>query len=133
MRILKMAAISSAIFLVFSHHAYADHPKCGKTPIVANEMERIDLEGKASALSKVISEASLSGKIEITKTDVFQNYSDAGYSRATSFLQYQYCVLIMDDTELSTEKKMDLLGKANAVWMTPPKKNSCSGGSSVCG
>lgn len=121
MHILKFLLLGGAA-VTYGAPVLASHPTCGDPPIVANTTEKLDLEGRASALTKYVADANLASRIERTKSDVFEKYPEGGYTRATSFLQYQVCVLIMDDRSMTTPQKLDALEKANRSWTTPPKK-----------
>ena len=117
---LMVAALCSGWWMsAFS----ATSGQCGDAPIVADTTMRADLNGRAQALSRHILDADLDGRIETTKTDVFEKYGDPqGYARARDYVQYQVCLVVMDSRTLTDDQKIDKITSTAAVWLSPPKK-----------
>lgn len=80
--------------------------KCGQPPRIENESLKGELTGKARLLSGFLGKAELGGAVEMTKRDVFQKYPNADKARTNAFLFYVACVLVMDDSKMTTIQKL---------------------------
>jgi hypothetical protein len=83
----------------------ADHTLCGNPPPVENVEEKDELDGKVDFFKRFIGTAELKGKISQTKTEIFSKYRNKD-ERSLAYMQYQMCIIIMDDTTLTTSEKL---------------------------
>ena len=103
---------------VFAMGAHAQ--VCGDPPPVANEQVKADLIGKASLLSRYFGSAELGGKIDASRTEIFSKYPPG--ERSEAYFQYQICILLMQDTKMSTSEKIkELLGTRDRFRQPPAK------------
>jgi len=84
-----------------------DTSACGDPPIMADEQLKGDIEGRVQALSRFLGDARLSGQLERNRRDIFDRYGDADQARTNAYLLYQFCLVIMSDTEMSTREKIN--------------------------
>lgn len=108
--------IVSLLFAV-SCHAAAD--SCGQPPMVNDEKIEGTVEGKAKLLAQWIGDASLSGKIQAERKDIFSKTPESLKHRADAYLQYQVCIILMDDKKLSTNEKIDQLIRVRQSFQVP--------------
>lgn len=99
---------------------------CGEAPANVDTHIIADVQGKAGLLSKYVGDASLSGKIDSTRQDIYSKYPDANAAHADAYLQYQVCVVIEQDSNMSTVDKVNLLRATRSDFSKPVKKNSPS-------
>jgi hypothetical protein len=101
----------------------ADSAQCGDPPTNIDTNIKADVNGKAGLLSKYIGDVSLSGKIDSTRQDIYEKYKDSSAAHADAYLQYQICILIMDDSKMSTDEKIQtLINARNKFGKPPPSK-----------
>ena len=91
------------------------HTICGDPPPVADETIRAGVEGEAQILSRYIGDAGLEGEILKVRKEIFSKYRDED-ERSQAYLEYQVCVLIMDDTQMTTREKIDELARAKRAF-----------------
>jgi len=91
-----------------SHFAIAQVAVCGDPPPVANEELKGEIEGKAQFLSRFLGDASLAGRIETSRQEIFSQYPDQD-ERSDAYFEYMFCVLIMNDQDMTTKQKIDEL------------------------
>ncbi|MHC1713701.1 MAG: hypothetical protein AB9872_16270 [Solidesulfovibrio sp.] len=84
---------------------------CGSMPENVDSNLKGIISGKAQVLSKFLSDAQISGNIELTKKDIFSKYPNADRTRTKAILLYMYCEQLKNDGTLTTEKKMEWLFK----------------------
>jgi tetratricopeptide (TPR) repeat protein len=84
---------------------------CGDPPPVANEELKADITTKVKLLLRFIGDASLSGSIEKARKEIFSKYPDALMAYSNAFFLYQFCIVLMSDTKLSTKEKIGELTK----------------------
>jgi hypothetical protein len=109
------AGYCSAVFAIGAHAQ-----GCGDPPPVANEQVKADLTGKANLLSKYIGNAELGGKIDASRTEIFSKYPP--HERSEAYFEYQICILLMQDTKMSTPDKIQTLRDINVRFQQPPTK-----------
>jgi len=117
---------SFGFFLIVGKVFAADG--CGEAPPVSNTALQASLKGEAEVLFKQIGSASLDGAIEKSKTEIFSKYPEAEKSRTNAFYQWQICVLIMNDTSMSTGDKIKTV---NDVYDRINRIDPKSGGAGV--
>ena len=98
---------------------YAQHSLCGDPPPVANETLKGEISGQAQLLTKFLGDTQLSGKIESSRAEIFSKYPDAEESRTNAFFEYQVCVLIMNDNNMSNKQKIEELKKVKREFGKP--------------
>jgi hypothetical protein len=91
-----------------SQSAFAQVAVCGDPPPVANEALKGEIEGKAQFLSRFLGDASLAGRIETSRQEIFSQYPDQD-ERSDAYFEYMFCVLIMNDQDMTTQQKIDQL------------------------
>lgn len=109
----------------------AQDTDCGDPPPVANEVLKGEIEGKAHLLSRFIGDASLSGQIEHSRTEIFSKYK--ANERSDAFFEYMLCMLIMNDSEMTTREKIDELSIVRRQFERPPTPSTASNKSSIRG
>lgn len=104
--------------ILHSAPAVADD-SCGQPPMVNDEKIEGTVEGKAKLLARWIGDASLSGKIQAERKDIFSKTPDSLKHRADAYLQYQVCIFLMADNKLSTNEKIDQLIRVRQSFQVP--------------
>jgi hypothetical protein len=99
---------------------------CGDPPPVANDELRGEIKGKAEFLSKFLGNAELSGNIQKSRTEIFSKYPEAERTRSNAYFEFQVCVLLMNDTKLTTTQKIEELKKIRREFSEPLGKKSSS-------
>lgn len=107
--------------LVAPSSVYAQASLCGDPPPVANEDLKAEIEGKAQILSRLLGDASLSGEIQTSRTEIFSKYKDDEQSRSNAYLEYQFCVLIFNDQDMSTKEKIEELKNIRREFSKPTR------------
>lgn len=106
-----------SIFFAACTHAADD--TCGQPPMVNDENIKGTVEGKAKLLATWIGDAALSGQIQAERKDIFSKTPEGLKSRADAYLQYQVCIFLMADKNLSTTEKIDQLIRVRQSFMVP--------------
>lgn len=83
---------------------------CGDPPPVADETIKGDLRGEAQLLSRYLGKAELGGQFETSRREIFSRYRNID-ERSEAYFEYQVCILIMNDDELSNHEKINELRK----------------------
>jgi hypothetical protein len=104
---------------------------CGDPPPVANEVLKGEIQGEAQLLSRFVGDASLSGRIEHSRTEIFSKYG--ANERSDAFFEYMLCVLIMNDTEMTTREKIRELSNVQRQFERPPASSAKSTDTSIRG
>jgi hypothetical protein len=99
--------------------ASAQSSVCGDPPPVANESLEGEIKGKAQLVTKFLGDAELAGKIKSSRSEIFSKYPNAEQSRANAYFEYQVCVLLMNDTQMSTKEKLNELQKIKREFGKP--------------
>jgi hypothetical protein len=91
--------------------ARAQNPACGKVPewdVKSRETDKTkgDLEGKAQALFKSVGSAELTGNIQSERQIIYKTTDQSEARRQDAYLAYMFCVLIMNDKNISTDDKL---------------------------
>lgn len=94
--------------------AYAQQEICGSPPsfdVKKEEADAIkgDLNGKAQALSKLVGNAELAGRIEKERKTIYQTSEGSEGNRKDAYLAYVFCVIIMQDKNASMVDKLNAL------------------------
>ena len=118
--------ISVIIMCRVAHEAGAEDllRYCGNPPPVANEFLKADIDAQASALTRKLIDAGGSVSVEKRVTEIFSKYPDAELSRANAYLQYQICLQLMNDHDMSTNQKIDKLIDVNNKFRNIPAINA---------
>lgn len=95
-----------------------DNLNCGDPPPVANEVLKGEIEGKVHLLSRFVGDASLSGQIDHSRTEIFSKYG--ANERSDAFFEYMLCMLIMNDSEMTTRDKIYELSIVRREFERPP-------------
>lgn len=113
------------VLLGFPSIVQAQASLCGDPPPVSNKQIEADINGKAQILSKYIGDAALGGKIKESTTEIFSRYPDAG-ERSRAYFEYQVCVIVMQDKEMSTDQKLEKLVNIRSIFnnINLPSKNT---------
>ena len=90
------------------------HPVCGVPPEFqskSEDSERIagDLKGKAEALSRLVGTAELGGQVTVERRNIYKSSDTGEAARKDAYLQFIFCVIIMDDRRLPTSEKLKAL------------------------
>jgi hypothetical protein len=84
---------------------------CGRQPEMPPDVSRTfkgDIEGKAQLFTKLVGNASLGGKIEESKNQVYQKYSNVDKSTIDNYMAWVSCQNIMSDPNLTSIQKTKL-------------------------
>ena len=123
MKSLMMAFAIALTLAVFSGKGAAaddlDPAMCGEAPKVEDVTLKGELKGKADFLSSFIGQAELSGQIEAAKKDVFSKSPEMMKSRAVAYLQYQVCLILIADKQLTASQKIDELLRVQKAFAEP--------------
>jgi len=103
-----MSVAAQTALVSASHLAFAQVAVCGDPPPVANEELKGEIEGKAQFLSRFLGDASLAGRIETSRQEIFSQYPDQD-ERSDAYFEYMFCALIMNDQDMTTKEKIDEL------------------------
>jgi hypothetical protein len=114
MRVFLYALVG--VFSAFG--AQAQPSLCGNPPPVENETLKGDINGKAQILSRFLGDASLGGKIESSRTEIFSHYKEAN-ERSNAYFEYMVCVTLMQDRGMTTSEKLDKLRSIRAEFHKP--------------
>lgn len=112
-----LTAIAAFIFSIISTSAYSQAGQCGDPPPVQDETLKGEIAGKAQFLSRFLGDAALTGKIETARSEIFSKYPYG--ERSNAYFQYQVCILLMQDTSMSTIQKLDELKKIQREFTKP--------------
>lgn len=99
-----------------------DSSACGQPPRVDDESLEGDIQGKAKFLTSVLGRADASGKIKISRIDIFKQAPDGMKASADRYLMYMTCIFLMSDQNLSATSKIDQLIKINRSFSGPADK-----------
>jgi hypothetical protein len=103
----SIIALATHYALLGSGVAVADSSSCGDPPPVANEALKGDIEGEAQFLSRFLGDASLAGRIETSREEIFSKYPNQ-HERSDAYFEYMICTVIMsDDNAMSSQEKLD--------------------------
>jgi len=105
-------------FLALPLSAYAQTSLCGEAPPVKDSHLKGEIEGKAQFLSRFLGDASLGGKVEQSKTEIFSRYKDAD-ERSKAYFDYEVCILLMQDKSMTTTQKIETLSRFRHFSATP--------------
>lgn len=110
-----------ALFSIFLLNPFVradaqDASMCGQAPRIDDENVKGQLDGKAKFLASFIGDAQLAGQIEIARNDVFSKSPEGLKARSIAYLQYQVCILLFTNKDLSTSQKIDELLKVQASF-----------------
>ena len=81
---------------------------CGDPPPVQDETLAGEIQGRAQFLSRFLGDASLGGRIQTARTEIFSKYRNAE-QWSDAYFAYQVCILLMEDATLSATQKIDKL------------------------
>lgn len=121
LRLLLVIAVV-AIKLFSNSEVRADVTLCGEVPPTTNLTLKGDVEGKTQLLSKFLGSAELSGEIEAARTEIFSKYPDPN-ERLNAYFQYQFCVLLMSNEDMSTREKIEELKQIRREFAKPIRAN----------
>lgn len=102
---------------LFGGYALAQD-SCGDPPQVADESLKGELNGQAQFLSRFIGDAQLKGRIETSRIAVFDKYPNADKLIIDYYLIYETCNILMRDTTLSTNQKLEEMRKTRREFLT---------------
>lgn len=123
-------AVAATVWIVSYERAQsAQDNVCGDPPPVANEVLKGEIKGEAQLLSRFVGDASLSGRIEQSRTEIFSKYG--ANERSDAFFQYMLCMLIMNDTEMTTREKLDEISTVRHEFEKPPVSINVNGSTGV--
>jgi len=100
-----------AALILSSSQGFAQHPICGSPPppppISQQEWSKTKsgLDAKAQALLKLTG-GELAGQIETERKTIYQSTDHTRAALHERYLAYQFCVLIMNDTTMTTPAKI---------------------------
>jgi hypothetical protein len=92
--------------------AWSQGGPCGDAPMVADERLKGELDSKATVLSRVLGDVKFKGQVEIEKDDVLRRYPNADKLRLNQYFLYTVCLVIMNDTRMPAEQKLQKLIEA---------------------
>jgi len=90
--------------------SFAKYERCGDPPILVQDKSKesssivTNLDGKASALSKLIGSAELGGQIRTDRETIYKNNPPAEAQRQEAYLAYVFCTLLEDSNADLTAK-----------------------------
>jgi hypothetical protein len=108
--------VSLLVALPTATHAQAS--LCGNPPPVEDEQLKGDINGKAQFLSHFLGDASLGGKIESSRTEIFSRYKDAN-ERSNAYFEYEVCVILLQDSQMTAAQKIDKLREIRLQFSKP--------------
>jgi hypothetical protein len=102
------------LLLPLGRRASAQEATCGAPPALPTTTqteERIkgQLQGQADFLSKLVGKAELAGQIDAARKQLYQSSDKFFAAQKDAYLSYLFCVLITQDTSLSTAEKLKAL------------------------
>jgi hypothetical protein len=99
---------------------------CGRQPEMPPDVSRTfkgDIEGRAQLFTKLFGDASLGGKIEESKNQVYQKYSNVDKSTIDNYMAWISCQNIMSDSNLTSIQKTKLWMDVYREIMSGGKRN----------
>jgi hypothetical protein len=108
---LRHLCLIVVVWCFFASPSSAQHPVCGVAPAFRGEKEetektKVRLEGKAQALAKLVGQASLAGEIDKERKTIYQAADKIEAARHDAFIQYMFCVVLMDDKTKDFDEKI---------------------------
>ena len=125
-------SIVGMLWLVSAAHVYAqDVSLCGPPPALSPILENDEslkgqLKGQADFLTKFVGRAELGGEVEAARKQLYQSSDGFLAAQKDAYLAYVFCVILLQDKNLDTLKKLEALQafKAAAPKPSPSPKAS---------
>jgi hypothetical protein len=124
----SLFALVSWVLLFTAFPASVHAQNCGDPPPVQNETLEGEIQGKAQFLSRFLGDASLGGRIQTARTEIFSKYPEG--ERSNAYFEYQVCVMLMNDQSLTTLQKLDKLTEIRREFSRPVASSSATVGDS---
>ena len=120
------SALLQASILVFSvgFSCQAMAIECGGQPenVPSSIQQSLsgDVEGKAQAFTKLLGDASLKGKVDASKAEIYQKYQNLDKSQIDKYMIWISCQTINEDRMLKSSEKLELFMNVYKAIETPP-------------
>lgn len=88
---------------------------CGDPPAVTNERVRLEVEGKANAISKLVGALGFGVAYEKSREDILSKYGDSNAARADQYLYFLVCNTLERSTTLTDEQKIQAIFKMRSL------------------
>lgn len=102
--------------------AIAQTPSCGEPPSIVDQTITGKIEGKAEILTRLLTDASLSGRVKLEYTDVIRDFPNADKTLLSYYLMYQICIIIMKDEAIPLKEKIAILKDIGTSVDIPPSR-----------
>ncbi len=97
---------------------YAADDTCGPAPVVTDDIKVVEIQSEAKNLDiGQAAQPSFITTLTQAKQDIFARYPDG--QRAIAYYQYIVCQIIVQDSTLSSNEKIEALNKAFSTLFTP--------------
>jgi hypothetical protein len=117
-------ALFVAFFIWLPNIAHAQAPICGEAPPLFDETIRGSIDGKLGVFSKLVGSAEFIGTVEIERNEILSKYPKADQLLLKQYYLYNVCIVIMQDPNLSTERKIDLYSKSLKIVLSASQERS---------